>query len=233
MQQQLSVHQLRVDAPGKQNGVLELQQALDQKQIETTRLQLLLLTTVPASVGTWLVRAKRSQLRFRRLARRDSLTGILNHQNFLGEADAALRQAEKSSRSACLALVDLDHFKQVNDTYGHAIGDAAIIRVVALCQGHLRSSDIFGRLVGEEFGLLLPDCSLEQGVAMLDRIRQALADTPIDDRHPELGISARFGLASTETGGCELSELMAQADAALYRAKRAGRNRVEAVTEGG
>ncbi|WP_017462168.1 tetratricopeptide repeat-containing diguanylate cyclase [Dyella ginsengisoli] len=233
VQQQLSAHQLQVAALGKQNGVLELQQALDQKQIETTRLQLLLLTTVLASVGIWLVRTKRSQLRFRRLARRDGLTGILNHQHFLGEADAALRQAEKSSRGACLALIDLDHFKQVNDNYGHAIGDAVIVRMVTLCQEHLRSVDIFGRLGGEEFGLLLPDCPLEQGLELLDRIRLALADTPIDDRHPELGISASFGVASTRSSGYELSELMAHADAALYRAKRAGRNRVEAVTEGG
>ncbi len=231
VQQQLSLHQLQVDSLGRQNGVLELQQALDRKQIETTHLQLLLLLTVLFSGAVWLVRTKRSQLRFQKLARRDGLTGILNHQHFLGEAEGALRDAEKISGNACLALIDLDHFKQVNDTYGHATGDAVIVRMATLCQEHLRPIDVFGRLGGEEFGLLLPDYSLERGIALLERIRRALADTPIDDNHPGLGISASFGLACTGTGGYKLSELMAQADAALYRAKRAGRNRVEAVTE--
>lgn len=233
VQQQLSVRRLQMDALGRQNGVLKLQQALDRKQIETTRLQLLLLLTVLLSVAFWLVRTKRSQRRFQRLAQRDGLTGILNHPHFIGEAEAALRHAEKSSRSACLVLIDLDHFKQVNDTYGHAAGDAAIVRVVALCHDHLRSIDVFGRLGGEEFGLLLPDCTLDEGVTILNRIRLALADLTLDQRHPDLAISASFGIASTASCGYRLAELMARADAALYRAKRAGRNRVESVAEGG
>ncbi|MDE1964973.1 MAG: GGDEF domain-containing protein [Xanthomonadaceae bacterium] len=232
-QQQLSAHRLQMEALSRKNGMLELQQALDRKQIQASRLQLLLLVSVLVSVGIWLVRTKRSQQRFRKLARRDGLTGILNHPHFISESEAALRYAEKSSRSACLALIDLDHFKQINDSYGHATGDAAIVRTVALCRDHLRSIDIFGRLGGEEFGLLLPDCTLEEGVAILNRIRLALADLTLDERHPDLAISASFGIASTATCGYRLAELMARADAALYRAKRAGRNRVESVAEGG
>ena len=233
VQQQLSLHKLQLAELSKHNSVLELQQALDRKQIQATRLQLLLLLTVLLSVVLWLIRTKRSQLRFQKLARRDGLTGILNHQHFLAEAESALRHAQNASRSVCLALIDLDHFKQVNDTYGHATGDAVLREFVTLCQTHLRPIDVFGRMGGEEFGLVLPDCSLEQGLEIVHRIRLALANTPIDSQHPELGISASFGLASTGTCCYELRELMATADAALYRAKRGGRNRVETVAETG
>ncbi len=231
VQQQLSLHKLQLTELSKHNRLLELQQALDRKQIQTTRLQLLLLLTVLLSGGLWLVRLKRSQLRFQKLSRRDGLTGILNHQHFLAEAESALRHAQNASRSVCLALIDLDYFKQVNDTYGHATGDAALIETVKLCQAHLRPIDVFGRLGGEEFGLVLPDCSLECGLDLVHRIRLALAATPIDSKHPDLGISASFGLASTGTCGYELAVLMATADAALYRAKRGGRNRVETDRE--
>jgi diguanylate cyclase (GGDEF)-like protein len=231
VQQQLSIHKLQLTELSKHNGLLELQQALDRKEIQATRLQLLLLLTVLLSGGLWLVRIKRSQLRFQKLARLDGLTGTLNHQHFLAEAESALRHAENASRSVCLVLIDLDHFKQVNDTYGHATGDAALIETVKLCQAHLRPIDVFGRLGGEEFGLLLPDCSLEHGLDIVNRIRVTLADTPIDSNHPGLGISASFGLASTGTCGYTLAVLMAAADAALYRAKRGGRNRVETDAE--
>ncbi len=233
VQQQLSLHKLQLEELSKHNGMLELQQALDRKEMEASRLYLMLLLTVLLSVAFWLVRTKRSQLRFQKLARSDGLTGILNHQHFVSEAWSALRHAEKTSRDACLALIDLDHFKQINDTYGHATGDAVLVRTVKLCLAHLRPIDVFGRLGGEEFGLVLPDCSVEQGVEILDRIRLALADLAIDESHPDLGISASFGVASTGASGYELSKLMADADAALYRAKRGGRNRVETVTEPG
>ena len=233
VQQKLSLHKLQLAELGKHNSVLELQQALDRQQIRASRLQMLLLLTVLASVVIWLVRTKRSQLRFQKLARRDGLTGILNHPHFLAEAERALRDAEKSSRGVCLALIDLDHFKQINDTYGHATGDAVIVGMVALCQQHLRSIDVFGRLGGEEFGLLLPDCSLEQGREIVDRIRLALADAPLAEDHPERGVSASFGLACTFHSGYDLAAVMAGADAALYRAKRSGRNRVETELEDG
>lgn len=233
VQQKLSIHKLQMEELSKHNDLLELQQALDRKNMEASRLQLLLLLTVLASVVIWLIRTKRSQLRFQKLATRDGLTGIFNHQHFVREGSRSLRQAEKSSRSVCLALLDLDHFKRINDTFGHATGDAVLVRTTTLCQTYLRPIDVFGRLGGEEFGLVLPDCSLEQGLDIVNRIRLALAEAPLDEKHPERGISASFGLASTGSSGYDLAVLMANADAALYRAKRAGRNRVETVAEDG
>lgn len=225
--QQLALQKLQMVELGKHNRLLELQQALDRKAMEASRLYFALLLIVLASIGLWLVRIKRSQLRFKKLARRDSLTGILNHQHFFSEAEQVLRYAEKSSRSACVVLIDLDHFKRVNDSYGHAVGDAVLIKVAAVCQEHLRSIDVFGRLGGEEFGLLLTECSLDEGFDIVDRMRAAIAATPFDEKIPANAISASFGLASTGGSGHALPVLMANADAALYRAKHRGRNRVE------
>lgn len=225
--QQLAIHKLQVAELGRQNSLLELQQALDRKAMEASRLYVALLLVVLASIGFWLIRLKRSQLRFKRLARRDSLTGILNHQHFVWEAEQALRYAEKSSRPVCVVVIDLDHFKRINDTYGHAVGDAVLIRITALCRAHLRSIDVFGRLGGEEFGLVLPECSLDDAMEIVERMRAAIATTLFDEQIVEGAISASFGLASTDGNGYVLPALMAKADAALYQAKHRGRNRIE------
>jgi diguanylate cyclase (GGDEF)-like protein len=137
-----------------------------------------------------------------------------------------LRTLERKAGSACLISIDLDHFKQINDTHGHATGDVVLKHTVALCKRQLRPTDLFGRLGGEEFGILLPDCTREQGLAIADRIRAAIEATPVDGDGFVVAFSASIGLASTDTSGYGLAELRREADAALYRAKRSGRNRV-------
>jgi diguanylate cyclase (GGDEF)-like protein len=183
------------------------------------------LLTVLASIGFWLFRLKRSQLRFMRLARRDGLTGIFNRQHFVDEAEQSLRYVAKSSRSASLVLIDLDHFKSINDTYGHEVGDHVLRRAVAICQRYLHSSDVFGRLGGEEFGILLPECNHEQARERAEQLRAAIHAEPAGDSH-DITVSASFGIASTVHHGYELRKLLLAADEALYRAKRDGRNRV-------
>jgi diguanylate cyclase (GGDEF)-like protein len=173
----------------------------------------------------WLFRLKRSQLRFKRLSRRDGLTGIFHHQYFVSETDRLLRSLEKKPAHACLISIDLDHFKEVNDTHGHAVGDAVLKHAVTICQRHLRPTDLFGRLGGEEFGILLQECSRSQGLEIADRIRMAIAAANVEMDGHTVSISASVGLASTEAWGYGLQRLCAEADAALYRAKRTGRNR--------
>ncbi len=226
VQQQVLTRKLETEELGRQNSVLKLQQALDTKAAETSRLYIALLIALLAAIVLWLYRLKRSQLRFMRLSRRDGLTGILNHQHFISEADRFLRLLEKKLGHACLISIDLDHFKQVNDTHGHAMGDAVLKRAVAICQQHLRPSDLFGRLGGEEFGILLHECSRDQGLDIAERIRIAIGTTPIEKDGQHIAISASVGLASTDSSGYGLQRLCKEADVALYRAKRAGRNRV-------
>jgi diguanylate cyclase (GGDEF)-like protein len=163
----------------------------------------------------------------------DGLTGIFNHQHFIGEADRALRLLEKKLGTACLISIDLDHFKQVNDTHGHAMGDAVLRRTVAICQQQLHRTDLFGRLGGEEFGILLLECSRDHGMAIADLIRTTSEATPVDEDGRLVWFSASVGLASTDTSGYGVQRLFKDADAALYRAKRSGRNRVIADTENG
>jgi diguanylate cyclase (GGDEF)-like protein len=226
IKQQVQSQKNQVDSLNRQNQILQLQRKLDHKAMETSRLYIALLLSVVASIAIWLLRTKRSQLRFKRLATRDSLTNISSRQHFVDETEVALRQAARSTRSACLLLMDLDHFKQVNDTHGHVIGDLVLKRAVAACQHHLGRHDIFGRFGGEEFAILMPNCSATQARERAERLRQAIAATPLWGDTRSVVITASFGVASTDRSGYELRQLMIDADNALYQAKHEGRNRV-------
>jgi diguanylate cyclase (GGDEF)-like protein len=181
------------------------------------------------SIALWAYRTKRSQVKFQKLSRRDGLTGILNRQHFMDEAKVALKYSAKSARDVSLILIDLDHFKEVNDTHGHVAGDVVLKQTVAACQQHMRSIDLFGRLGGEEFGVLLPDCSMETARKRAEELRRAIADNVRAE--PDIAVSASFGTTSTRESGYDLRQMLIHADSALYRAKRAGRNRVQ-VFEG-
>jgi diguanylate cyclase (GGDEF)-like protein len=226
VRQQVLAKKLQIDTLNKQNQILMLQQTLAKKATETSRLYIVLLLLVLASIALWTYKIKRSQLRFMKLARRDGLTGIYNRQHFVNEAELQLQYCRKSVRNACLVLIDLDHFKVINDTHGHAVGDRVLRRAVEACKAHLRSTDIFGRLGGEEFGILLPECSLEQVIARAEQVRVAIATAAAGEDAPGVPISASFGVSSSVHSGYELRDLLMHADEALYRAKREGRNRV-------
>lgn len=232
-QQHTLVQKLETESLSKRNNILTLQQALTTKAVETSRLYIALLLVVLASVIFWVFRLKRSQLRFKELSCLDGLTGIFNHQHFISEAERTLRLLEKKHGVACLVSIDLDHFKQVNDNHGHAVGDAVLRRTVAVCKKQLRPADLFGRLGGEEFCMLLVDCPREQGMKIADRIRMAIESMPVEADGCVVMFSASLGLASTDTFGYGIQRLCREADTALYRAKRAGRNRVAADTEDG
>jgi diguanylate cyclase (GGDEF)-like protein len=227
VQQQVAAKKLQIDTLNKRNKILQLQQSLDRSASETSRLQILLLLLVLGFIALWTYRIKRSQLRFMKLARRDGLTGIFNRQHFVTSAEQQLIYCRKSSRQVCLVLIDLDHFKVVNDTHGHAVGDRVLKRAAAACQQHLRSTDIFGRLGGEEFGIVLPECTLEQALARAEQIREAIATAAaVGDELADVPVSASFGVATVERSGYDLRKLLVDADDGLYRAKRSGRNRV-------
>jgi len=225
-QQHTLLQKLETERLSKQNSILRLQKSLETKAVETGRLYIVLLLMFLASVVFWLVRLKLSQLRFKKLSCHDGLTGIYNRQHFMSEADRVLGSLEKRHESACLVFIDLDHFKEVNDNHGHAMGDLVLMHTVAICRQQLRPTDLFGRLGGEEFGVLLADCPRAQGLVIADRIRMAIEASPVVDEGRVVSFSASAGLASTSKSGHELQRLCRDADVALYRAKRAGRNRV-------
>ena len=225
--QQVLDKKREVDALSAKNKVLELQGEVDAKASEARLLYIALLLSCLVIVGLWAYRTKRSQIKFQKLARRDGLTGIFNRQHFFETAQDALRYCAKSSREASLLVLDLDHFKSVNDTHGHAAGDAVLKRAVAACQARLRSIDLFGRLGGEEFAVLLPDCTQVTAAQRAEEMREAIAASRrTGDAAADVQITASFGVAATKVCGYNLPTLLANADNALYVAKNSGRNRV-------
>lgn len=220
-------NKLQVDALNKQNHVLQLEKELGSKAVEASRLYIVLLAMTVLFIGLWAYRTKRSQLHFQNLARLDGLTGICNRPHFITQAEKALETSRRSGGQLCIVLCDLDHFKQVNDRYGHATGDFVLKRMVSACNVLLGKNDIFGRFGGEEFAFLLPSCGTEDARHRAEQLRIAIAGiTAYQTGSARATVSASFGIAGTNTSGHELGQLLAHADSALYEAKRIGRNRV-------
>ena len=161
------------------------------------------------------------------LARHDILTG-LHRRNVLEEAMAQQHAlAHQGQHSYSLGLVDLDHFKVVNDTYGHAVGDEVLVHVAGVLRKTMRLGDWVGRWGGEEFLCLLPETSTDRALHVMERIRQQLADVPVRTGGRTLRITASIGVATFPLDGTTIANLMAQVDTALYQAKQQGGNRVE------
>ncbi|MFK2877130.1 sensor domain-containing diguanylate cyclase [Rhodanobacter hydrolyticus] len=231
VQQHVLAQKLDTEKLSEQNTGLLAQQKLDAKTAEANRLYLVLLLMALGFAVVLMLRLKHSQLRFKRLSHLDGLTSIYNRQHFMDEAGRLLHQLERRKGMACLAIIDLDHFKRINDSHGHAMGDEVLCRVVGACKQHLRIVDLFGRLGGEEFGILLVDCSREQGIAIAERMRATIEATAVELDGVVVAVSTSVGLAFTDTDGHDLRNLCTAADAALYGAKRGGRNRVMAGAE--
>lgn len=221
-------NKLQVDALNKQNHVLQLEQQLSTKEVETSRLYIVLLTMTLLFIGLWAYRTKKSQLHFQTLSRLDGLTGICNRPFFISQAERALEASRRSGEHLCIILCDLDHFKSINDRYGHATGDFVLKRTVAACKVHLEKNDAFGRFGGEEFAVLLPACVLDVARRRAELLRVAIAGITAHHGTTRANVSASFGIATTAASGHELGQLLAHADTALYEAKRQGRNRVVA-----
>jgi diguanylate cyclase (GGDEF)-like protein len=219
-------NKLQIAALNQENKLLQLQRELDSKAAETSRLYIALLIVVVVFIALWAYRTKRSQLHFMKLSQVDGLTGIANRPRFIQLAETVLEAARRSQQQVSVVLCDLDHFKAINDRFGHAAGDHVLRQTVMACQAHLRVSDIFGRFGGEEFGIVLPGCGLVDAEQRAERLRVAVAGIVPQYEGERCSVSASFGVASTATSGYELRQLLAHADAALYRAKAAGRDRV-------
>ncbi len=223
---------MKLDALGKQNRILELRQALASQAQETSHLLIALLLVMLAFIMGAMFWLRRSQLRFRRMARHDGLTGAFNRGYFFDEAGRVVRRLHKANVEVCLVVLDMDHFKRVNDTHGHPAGDEVLRHAVTICRSELRESDVFGRLGGEEFGILMPACSRDHGIEVASRIRRHLIENPLTlDGQNTITVSASFGLACSDASGHQLHQLFGDADAALYRAKEGGRNRLVATTD--
>lgn len=162
------------------------------------------------------------------LATTDSLTGTFNRRGLLERAERDIQIAIRHDRPLSVVILDVDNFKHVNDAYGHAEGDRVLQAVVASVRKTLRNTDLFGRIGGEEFLLVLPDTPGDSAIQVAERIRSAIA-AEVSAGTPPRPITASFGVAWVSERRDDLDRLQSTADAALYRAKNNGRNRVEAA----
>ena len=169
---------------------------------------------------------KRLEKDLRRMATTDSLTGLFNRGHFWDMSERELARGIRVHRAVSLLMIDLDHFKSVNDTYGHEVGDKVLKLVARVGRENLREIDIIGRIGGEEFAVLLPETGLSEAITVAERLREAVARAEVPTDKGPVSITISVGVAEDNGELRDLGTLLKRADDALYAAKRKGRNRV-------
>jgi len=181
-----------------------------------------------AAIERDLTELKKLQFALEHMARTDSLTGLANRQAFMERATGEFSRARRYSRSLSVIMIDIDHFKSINDQYSHAAGDQVLHQLGQHCYSRLRDSDFLGRIGGEEFVLLLPDTPQDRAFNVAERMRAQLSETPIVlDNGITLTITASFGVASMNDEDADFNAMLHRADVAMYNAKHGGRNQVK------
>jgi len=173
-----------------------------------------------------IARRKAMEAELLRLATTDALTGIANRRRFLEYMETELARVKRFSESTFLLMLDLDNFKSVNDTWGHSAGDAALRHFVDICRLRVRQSDFFGRLGGEEFGIILSRTDAAGALQFAETLRRSVADSPMPSAKGEIGLTVSIGIARFSEQDETSDNILVRADIALYRAKAGGRNAV-------
>ena len=166
------------------------------------------------------------QFELRQIAKQDAMTGALTRRGFFAELDKEFLRAARYERPSALLVIDVDHFRAINDRYGHPAGDAVLVSIANAAMATMRKSDIFGRIGGEEFGLLLPETDAEEAREAAERIRRIVEQTIVETPAAEIKATISIGIAPLPAPGEGADVWFAEADIALYEAKQFGRNRV-------
>jgi diguanylate cyclase (GGDEF)-like protein len=165
------------------------------------------------------------------LAIKDGLTELYNRRHFLHLAEVEWDRFKRYERQLSFLMLDIDHFKSINDRFGHDFGDKVLIAVAGVCRDGKRNSDIVARLGGEEFAILLPETDLDSAFVMAERLRMNISQLRIEAGNTLLSVTASIGVADAGSCVCDVVELMKRADTALYAAKRGGRNRCATMSQ--
>lgn len=171
---------------------------------------------------------REANLRIEQIAQHDELTGVFNRRYLIAAIEREQSRARRLGAPLCVCFIDIDHFKDINDRWGHAVGDAVLKHLVLIAAAGLRGVDIFGRYGGEEFLLMLPDTDVRGAAIVAERIRHQIGDAGFPQMPPDRPVTVTIGVAALARGE-PVSVLLKRADEALYRGKEAGRNRVVAV----
>jgi diguanylate cyclase (GGDEF)-like protein len=188
-----------------------------------------LVDTIDDAIQKWreLILSKATQKQLERLANVDSLTGLLNRRAMLGRLEEAMAHARRYEEDLCVLMLDIDHFKLVNDEYGHIVGDDVLEKVGALLRKKVRDTDAIGRYGGDEFIVILSKTELSSAQCVAERIRQAIITAKMQDpQGNSFSITVSQGLTKYKPGD-DRESLISRADSALYQAKRKGRDRIE------
>jgi len=190
--------------------------------------------TDPVAVITHQDITARKLLEFelKKLAETDELTGLKSRRKFLAGADKVLDRLKGEGVPASMFIIDLDHFKTINDTYGHAVGDDALRHVAEQFKRGIRRGNLLARIGGEEFAVLLPNTDEWGAIMVAERVRTLLASSTVDTEAGKLKLTASIGVTSLCSSDPNPDTALARADAALYRAKEEGRNRIRTSTAG-
>lgn len=196
-------------------------------------------TALVADDGRYLGRAwffhditphKQAEAALVELSLHDALTGVANRRSFFERAGHEFARTKRHDAPLSIAELDIDFFKLVNDRYGHAVGDEVLKSIGTTCQRLLREVDLFARIGGEEFAVLLPDTNLEGARFQGERLRQAIANNRVSIDHTSVSCTISIGVATLKPSDSCIEDCLLRADIAMYRAKEKGRNRVEVAT---
>jgi diguanylate cyclase (GGDEF)-like protein len=208
-----------------ENGLLREQQHAAQSQRWLLLATLLLSLALLAATVAYLVQQMRLKKRLAELAVRDDLTGMPNRRSIMETARQVNSDRRGSQQPACIAVLDIDHFKAVNDTYGHDVGDAALITFARVCSANLRSQDRLGRFGGEEFLLVLPGACIADLQVVFERLQSGLRAAVVPGMPADARLSFSMGCALLRADD-EVEQAIHRADESLYRAKAEGRDRL-------
>lgn len=207
---------------------LGLGRALDEESIAAVHLGIALVACGPLLVASVSAERRRQMEQLRRLAHHDALTDALTRAAFAELGEKLLETLGRHGTSGAVLVVDADHFKLINDEFGHLSGDRVLVAVAAAIRAAIRQGDLFGRIGGEEFALVLPGVTEREARAVAERLRRAVANLEVVLENGDVQrITVSVGVAVSDDSALDLTEMVSLADRAMYDAKRAGRNRVE------
>lgn len=210
-------------------GVIELYDFNHKTQV--TPEQITLLRTI-ADKASYSIENARLFEKTQQLLLIDHLTELFNMRYFLNFARVEFERIQRYEKAISVVMLDIDHFKKINDTYGHGVGDQVLHEIAALIKNSVRAADIVARYGGEEFLILMPETGLNEACQVAERVRQVVADNPIENKDTAISTTLSLGVAELNRNVKSLDELIKFADQALYKAKANGRNRVESYSTG-
>lgn len=227
LQAQFDVEQQQArNALLEEQNLRQLSQLQSDQHIQRFTIVVVILLCLVCILLTWLyLNGKQHQQRLEQLANFDSLTGLLTRRKTMENAEQQYQLAHRHQTELTAAVIDLDHFKTINDTFGHQTGDDALAAFGDCAQNHFRKTDVLGRIGGEEFLFLFPHTDAGSAEELLHRFADKIRELPLRLKEPELNLTLSMGLVKAEHYR-SLAQVIAQADEALYEAKRTGRDKI-------